>query len=297
MATFELFHLSLIERDQGDFFLPRFSRAEWITRVLAEPFTFEHRNKSFHWVPKEASEGLVAGTVARVHRRVHHTPPEEGAVEVASDEWQGSLVLIDPTEHDDGQKVSFERDQTVGRPRAVLQSLLAALNATANAPYAVEPKPIFDQRSFWAWSSAHENRVRRITFDFVVPNMWHSASNLDEELRALKGIGVQRAKVTYEGPDEIEATSEIIKDGVDYASKGGGTVTAKATNGDKFTSTEQTKTVSLPTTSATLGELREAITKWSRRLLGREQDDSLAEPDWVGDDAGSDKRLLPPSSE
>jgi hypothetical protein len=156
---------------------------------------------------------------------------------------------------------------------------LAFVNALPSAPYAIEPKPIFDENSFWQWSAAHENKLRRITFDFVVPNMWQSATNLEEELRQLRTIGVQRAKVTYEGADEIKATSATIKEGVDYAAKGGGTVTAKATNGDTYASTEQTKTARLPTSPAGAGGLRELITRWSRKLLGREQEDSVADSD------------------
>jgi hypothetical protein len=287
VPTFELFHLSLIERElQRDLFIrdePRPSREEWIRSVFGPTFTFEHRAKTFYWVPLEQIDGVIFGHVTRTHKRAAHAPPEEGATEILTDEWQGSAVLIDPRPHEDGQKVSFERDSTIGRPRAVLQSLLAYVNALPRAPYAIEPKPIFDENSFWQWSAAHENKLRRITFDFVVPNMWQSATNLDDELRQLRTIGVQRAKVTYEGADEIKATSPTIKEGVDYASRGGGTVTAKATNGDTYASTESTKTARLPTSPADTGGLRELITKWSRKLLGREQSDIVADPDRTAD--------------
>lgn len=284
MATFELFHLSLIEREfHPDLFNqvppPVPTREEWLRTAFAQTFTFEHRAKTFYWVPLDPIDGVMFGHVTRTHRRAQHAPPEQGAAEIVKDEWQGSAVLIDPVTHPDGQKVAFERDSTIGRPRSVLQSLLAHVNAMPGAPYAIEPKPIFDENSFWSWASAHENKLRRITFDFVVPNMWDSASNLDRELRELRSIGVQRAKVSYEGPDEIDATSTTIKEGVDYASKGGGTVTAKAKNGDSYVSTEKTRTAKLPTTSAERGGLREMITKWSQRLLGREQGDHMADPD------------------
>jgi hypothetical protein len=282
VATFELFHLSLIEREKDLFSHlnpPPPSREEWLRQAFGATFTFDHRSKTFYWVPLDPIDGLIFGHVTRTHKRAAHAPPEEGAGEIVTQEWQGSAVLIDPASHEDGQKVSFERDATIGRPRPVLQSMLAYVNALPGAPYAIEPKPIFDENSFWQWSAAHENKLRRITFDFVVPNMWNSASNLDEELRALREIGVQRAKVTLDGPDEIDAKSKQVKEGVDYAAKGGGTVTAKAKNGDTYASTEDTKTAKLPTTSAEVGGVREAITKWSRKLLGREQSDNVASAD------------------
>lgn len=246
VGTFELFHLSLIERDQGDLFVNQMTREAWLKHTLDSAFIFSHREKDFHWVPVDTGSHLIAGNVARTHKRVHHTPPEDGAIEVVSDEWQGSLVILDPSHHQDGQKLSFERDQTVGRPRAVLQSLLTAVNMRTDAPYAIEPKPIFNKASFWSWSAAHENKVRRIAFEFVVPNMWGSASDLDEELKALGAIGVQKAKTAFESPDGIDTTAKPIKEAIEYAAKGAGSVTAKAQNGDTYASTDDAATVKLP---------------------------------------------------
>lgn len=266
------------------------SREDWLRLAFSEAFKFSHRKGECHWVPASTGTPIIAGNVVRLHPRRQHAAPEEGGYEIVSNEWQGAIVLIDPTHHDDGQKVSFERDETIGKPRSVLQSMLAHVNAMPDAPYIIEPEPIFNQASFWAWAAAHENRLRSITFDFVVPNMWGSTTGLEEDLKELKEIGVAKARVTLsEGKreDGIDATSQQVRDGVAYAARGGGEITAKAKNGDPYVSTDDAKTTRLPTTSADRNDGVGALTKWFQRLLGREQDDRLDGPDRP-DDSTSD---------
>jgi len=284
VGVFELFHLSLLEKGQIGLFEvnPRQSREQWLRTAFSERFSFPHRTVECHWVPAETDHGFIAGNVVRSHPRRHHTPPEEGALEVVSEEWQGAMVVIDPAHHDDGQKLSFERDATLGKPRSVLQSMLAYVNAIPDAPYVIEPKPIFNEDQFWDWAAAHEYRLHRIAFEFIAPNMFGSKNSFDEDMRELGGAGVSKVKMVMdEGQrDEgIDAKNEQIKNGVDYAAQGGGSITATAKNGDKFTSTNNTKTATLPATPVERSGGIRGLTKWFPRLLGRESNDSLDSPD------------------
>ncbi len=89
---------------------------------------------------------------------------------------------------------------------------------------------------------------------------------------------MSRVKVVLNEGDKkegIDAQSQQVRDGVDYAAQGGGSLTAKAKNGDKFTSTDDAATAKLPTQSADRSGGIKALTKWFPKLLGREQDDSL----------------------
>lgn len=279
-GTFELFHLSLLEVRQGDFFRDDSSqsREQWLRKAFEGRFSFRHRSAECHWVPAVTDSGLITGNVVRSHPRRHHTPPDEGALEVVSEEWQGALVVIDPAHHDDGQKVSFERDATLGRPRAVLQSLVSFVNEIPGAPYIIEPKPIFSEALFWAWAAAHEYKLHRISFEFIAPNMFGSKSAFDDDMAELGDAGVSKVKVTMDEGDRqagIDAKNQQIKTGVDYAAQGGGSITAKAKNGDSFSSTNNAKTATLPATPAERGNGIKALTKWFPRLLGREPDDRL----------------------
>lgn len=287
--TFELFHLSLLQALQGSIWTEPMSREAWLRKAFGETFIFHHRGRPFHWVPAPHKGTEIVGTVARTRKRVHHKPPEEGAIEVIDDEWQGALVLVDPTHHDDGQKMAFEQDVSVGKPWPVLQSLFATVNARQEAPYAIEPKPIWDEATFWGWATAHGNLVRRITFDFVVPNMWGSSSDLDDELKALgDDTNARTAKVTLENPEGVKTDSQHVQDGVDYAARGGGELTARAKNGDKYTSTKRVRKSMLPASPEELAQGLKALTKWFPRLLGRNEDSRPADGDSADSNSAGD---------
>jgi len=279
-GVFELFHLSLHVKAQAELFensSPR-TREQWLREAFSKQFAFQHRNKQMYWVPSSADHDLISGNLVRLHQRRRHKPPEEGAIEEIGEEWQGAIVIIDPSHHADGQKLSFERDETIGKPRPVLQSLVAHINAMPEAPYAIEPKPIFSEESFWSWASAHEFKLKAITFEFVTPNMFDSKNAFDEDMAELGAVGVSTVKMTMSEGDRgggIDANSSQIKNAVDYAAQGGGSLSAKARNGDKFKSTNDSAIATLPSKLADRSGGLKALTKWFPKLLGREQDNSM----------------------
>jgi hypothetical protein len=73
----------------------------------------------------------------------------------------------------------------------------------------------------------------------------------------------------------IDANSETIRNGVDYAAAGGGSLTATAPNGDKFASTDSVATTKLPIQAVDRAEGLRALTQWFQRLLGREDTDTV----------------------
>jgi hypothetical protein len=101
-------------------------------------------------------------------------------------------------------------------------------------------------------------------------------------MKDLGDAGVSKVRVVMdegERVDGIDAQNQQIKDGIDYAAQGGGSVTAKAKNGDPFSSTNDAATAKLPTASAECAGGIKALTKWFPRLLGRESNDSVDSPD------------------
>lgn len=273
--TFELFHLSLHENRQMSLFdaSNRVSREEWLRQAFSQPFEFDHRQKRFHWVPSNHGE-LISGNLVRMHKRRRHKPPEEGASEETAEEWQGAVIVIDPTHHSDGQKLSFERDVTVGTPRTVLQSMASYINSMPDAPYAIEPMPIFSEASFWNWAAAYEFRLRRIAFVFITPNMFKTKRRFDEDMRELGAAGVAKVRMNFDNGDRgtgIDANSETIRNGVDYAAAGGGSLTATAHNGDKFASSDMAAITKLPTEAVDRTEGLIALSQWFQKLLGRDK--------------------------
>lgn len=269
--TFDLFHLSLIGREQRDLFVPERTREQWIRVSLSEPFSFVHRRREFHWVPKSWIEGDVIGIVERLTSHPKHRSPAEGGAEVVEQEWQGAVVVVDPTTHELGQRVALEQDRDVGAPRAVLSSLLTHINYRTDAPFTIEMRPVWEGDTFWAFANKHNNVLRRITFDFVVPNMWGATKNLDRELRGTgEDTGAQTVKVTLGGTDGVKADSQRVRDGVEYGERGGATITARAIDGDKYSSNEKISSSKISDDEIEAADQTDAWKRLAAKILRRE---------------------------
>jgi len=280
--TFEHYHLSLIERDQADLLVPPIERDEFIRAAFAEGFSFRHMGNSIHWVPSIDAAPFIVGNVTRQKVRTQHRAPEEGADEFEAIEWQGSLVVIDPTYKPDGQKVAFEIDPAVGKPAALLDSILSHLNERPGVRYTIVAKALFDQETFWSFAQRHGHRLEYISFKFVVPNMFFGATtSIDQGLRQIgDDTNAEGVEVRLESDDGVQTESQTVTDAMNYAEEGGASVTAKAMNGDRYSSQRRRKTSKV---IDVIVSNRRSLMVLLNKALGRDEDNSMVSPD-SGDD-------------
>lgn len=239
--VFEQFHFSLIERDQTDLLEPALSREDWLRSKLSDTIEFSHAGKPFYWVPQPYSDEFIIGVIERQKIHVVRTPPEDGAQEQESSFYTGSMVVIDPLNRPDGQRVAVQNDQQVGQPNALLTSFVKHLNDQRAHQYAVHFKPLFRGDNFWRFAEKHGGQLEFVRFRFTVPNMIFSAGGGVK--KGLKRIGedtdAQEIDLKIESDDGIRADSQAVKEGLAYGEEGNAKVTAKALNGDRWSSTTE----------------------------------------------------------
>ena len=268
--SFLLFHLNLVEIRQPSFETFRGTREEWIRRVLKDRFVFAHRRGTeLVWVPKYEIGPAIFGVIQRRKEHLRHEAPEHGGGETVIEEWQGAYVLIDPTHHEDGQKMAVENDE-VGRPIALAKSLFQYFNERPDRPYIAKAEIIFDASDFWTFAARHENLVQSITFKFVVPNMWGPQNDLEEDLKDTgKETGSDEVDVTFRGEDGVLTESDKVKQGVNYAERGAGKVVARALDGEPYSSDDRPKRTKIPKTDLESADAPSIIESMMRRILGR----------------------------
>jgi hypothetical protein len=282
--VFEQFHFSLIERDEPSFLDPTMDRETWLRQKFGAGFSFMHHRKEFFWVPQPLSKEFVVGVVERQRKQSERTPPEEGAEEIEGQFWTGSMVVIDPMNRPDGQRVAFEYRQDVGQPGAILASLISAINADSAHQYALHFKPLFRGDSFWRFAEKHGGRLKYVSFRFTVPNMIFGAGGGVK--KGLKRIGsdtdAQEVELKVESDDGVRADSETVKEGLAYGEEGNARVTAKALSGEYWSSTRRKLTVKMHSilnlAEMTAGEVQ----RWLKQALDRDSDSSYrgtASPD------------------
>lgn len=270
--TFEQFHFSMLLREQLDLLEPSRDRASWLRYRFSERFTFLHHGNQFWWVPQKISDDYLVGIIEREKFQIERTPPAEGAHEIEGSFWTGAMVIIDPRDRPGGQAVAVECNAQVGQPNALLTSLVAHINALPANQYSLLFKALFKGGSFWRFAEKHGGQLEYVRFRFTVPNMIFGAGGGVK--KGLRRIGedteAQEIEVKIESENGIRADSEAVKEGVAYGEEGNATVTAKALNGDRWSSTKQKLTVKMQSilnfASATTGEVQQ----WLKQALDRD---------------------------
>jgi hypothetical protein len=238
----------LLPRKQTDAFERRnsdgsyMSREQWLRAVFGDPINFQHRKAERLFVPDAPSSDGESRVVARIGRKnlVRENDPDNYLHEVTREQWRACLVIIDPTSHEDGQKVAIEENSSVGSGFGNLTSLVAAINSrTPPEPYFIELHSITDQTTFWEYIDRNRGSVTSITLEIVMPNMFGGSSSFEEDAKRLRDREkARRIKETIENDDGLEPDTERMRDAVSYATRGGGKVKARAKGAPPYDSTK-----------------------------------------------------------
>ena len=110
---FDLFRLSLRQRAQKSIFdaiEKQRTREEWIRHLFSQTTEFRHHGTEFVYGPlnPEETKPYVVGKIGRPVSEEEYTPPEDGYKEYIHDAWKAAVVVCDPRESDDGQKIAIQ---------------------------------------------------------------------------------------------------------------------------------------------------------------------------------------------
>ncbi len=183
--------------------------------------------------------------------------------------WQGTYLFLDPTHHEDGQKLAIEND-VVGTPLSLALAIFNNINSRDEAPFSCIPKLIFKDQEFWKFAKESGQILRYITFKFAIPNMWSPQSDIEEDLKATgSDTGADTVEVSFKSEGGVRTDNDRVKAAVDYSRRGAGTVTAKNLEGKTFSSNNRAMTERV-----SADELLEPsdvkVSAVAKRVLGRD---------------------------
>lgn len=271
---FELFRLSLLQRQQIDAFEPRRTRQEYIASVFLDRWKFDFYGIEFHYVPDEEQprSDIIMGRIGRLVSSAENRSPDEGLVETTHRGWKAVAVLVDAQAHRDGQKIAVAVDRRVGNATRLITSVVAAVNEKLpHTDWDLEVEPIPDTESFWQYARKHEGEVVDVTFEFVPPNMFGGSDDLSEELRAFRhGENAETVTVRLTSKEGLKTDTKRTHEAVDYVSRAGGKIKARAKKGRPFSSTRKTASTKIDEPDIPGETKAHMLARLARRILGHE---------------------------
>lgn len=273
---FEHFRFSLLPRAQGEMFdagADEISREQWLRRVFSESIPFEKRRSEFYYVPEsEQSAEFIVGRIGRHVFRQENRPPEQGLEDFTHDTWEAALIVLDPTEHTDGQKLAIQVDRDVGIPRNLAKHLVETINGVyPRGPYQIEVSEIIDTESFWSFVEENRGSVTHVRFEFIAPNMLGGEGEFKDEMRKFREEEeARRVELGIYNEDGLDAETERMRRAVDYAERGGGSIKARARGNRRYNSKKQVKSVEIDDVPEKGEGLARRAIELGKRILGRE---------------------------
>lgn len=253
---------------------PDVTRETYIRTVFSEEIIYKYKDEQYHYVPMTGSkdQDFIAGRLGKRLIIEENMPPSEGLTETTRESWKASRIVIDPSEHADGQKVAVESNRSVASPANILFGLVRQINRThPESIYSIEAAPIIETESFWAFAERNKGRITNIRFDFVAPNMFGGSDSITEELRDFKQKEkAHRISIELQNKHGLNVETEKTREAVDYVGKSGGVIRAKAKRGSNYTSTDKTRFGIIP--EPDLGEESAIgrIARFAKQILGRD---------------------------
>ncbi|MDV4168226.1 hypothetical protein [Rhodovulum sp. FJ3] len=278
---FDLFRLSLRKREQIDIFeaIDPISREEWIRNLFTQKTSFRHHGTNYVYVPLDPrhTTPYIVGRIGREVSEIENTSPEDGYREYVHDAWKAAVVVVDPSEHQDGQKLAIQFHPNVGKPSTLAPRLLQAMEAQQDWPqYLTAVHPITNTEAFWEFVKRNEGKITYIRFELEVPNMFGGDDQYAEDMKAYRDKEkAQNVAIEIRSPDGIDADTDRVRYTAEKAmGQGTGNVRARAVGkNNKFSSKKQQESARIPTEEE--GERRPLIERaadLASRILGREQD-------------------------
>lgn len=224
------------------------TREQWLRRIFSNRIVFFDRGKQYYYTALSVEEGeALHGRIGREITEKENLSPDQGFEKTQHSSWQAAEVIIDPTSHQNGQQLLIEIKPSVGTTNSIINALTNYLNKTQHhSPYLFDIGAISDPKTFWDFSAENKGKITSLTFEVTVPNMFGHANNFDEEMRKYREYEkAQKVSTTIKSPDGLDSETDTIKNAVDYTSKTGGTIKAKAKNKKYYNSNKNQRKVQI----------------------------------------------------
>ncbi|MDD6087812.1 MAG: hypothetical protein PUB69_00610 [Desulfovibrionaceae bacterium] len=128
------------------------------------------------------------------------------------------------------QILAVEISKDYSNPKSIVKYFNEKMNALLEESHlAVKISPLYKKSDFWSFIEEHKDKISRINFELITPNMSNISHSLSEELKGLSKStksSVTNLNICAEKGKSlvIDQQNQGIASMVDYSSNGGGEI-------------------------------------------------------------------------
>jgi hypothetical protein len=224
------------------------SKPEFLKKVFSEEFEITYRNRRTVFKCMREHRNVLFCVLARPKHERKTKGPESDFEPYNLENWDIANVIVDTSDHPDGQKLAFELGTTFRSTYAALRKIFGHINAQNSFEgWDISVNPIVEFSEFWSKMEENQGLITEIRFELIPPNIFGGDSEIEEALKELeKEDKAEEVHISIRNHDgELDPKSERIKSAVSYTLRGGGTLEARANRQTIFSSEASVKTVSI----------------------------------------------------
>lgn len=215
--------------------------------VLTKHYHFQYRRSELGYACGRCEDNLIYGKFGRRSTLAKRLAPEADFKRQLEEHWPCCSVFIridnDPK---GGQTIAVEHNTGIFRkPLSPLQAWANEINETlACEGYVLSIHPVTEELDFWRFVEANKGQIEQVVLSFSAPNLLNLQGALNDDLKKLqREYNATETSIGLSNPGgklRVSDQSKLVKEGVEYITKGGGEYKLKV-RGNFHSSKEKTK--------------------------------------------------------
>ncbi len=227
-----LYRFFLNKTDQMTFFDRKdkgVGKIDLLKDVFSKQYHFRYRKSELGYVLERYEDNFIYGKLGRRSTLSRILPPERDFKKELEENWLCSNVFIRlDGEPQGGQTIAIEyHSSTFRSPLSPLQAWANKINETLSCEgYLLSIHPVTTERDFWTLVKSSKGKIQQLVLSFSAPNLFKIENNLNDDLKKLqKEYNATETSIGLSNPTgnlNISDSSKLVKQGVEYITKGGG---------------------------------------------------------------------------
>lgn len=212
------------------------SKTDILKEILKteKPITYKKGGTQLAYVFKRESDNHIIAKLGRKALIRRNLSPNEQFEETQEENWPYCEILFNlDNDPDKGQKIAFAyKSYIFSSPYEQLKGLADEINShLMMSGYAIAINPVTKERKFWDLIKENKGKIEKLSLSFNAPNLFNLKNSFNEELKEVQErLNLNKATIEFEntiGQLSVPEDDELIKQGVEYITKGGGEYSVK----------------------------------------------------------------------